>query len=246
MNEQLKNKTGFDRNPSLILAYRGGDEYAGEELVRLNSPLIYSIAARLEGRGADKSDLIECGHMGLVKAINTFDTERGCAFSTYAVPLIFGEMRRFLRDDGAIKVSREEKRLCAILTKERERRQATGESCDVSALAKAVGISVQDAASALFASLPVCSLDECVFGEDDSTTLASTVSDDEEAEKSFNRISVRYAIERLSERERQIIVLRYFKDLSQAQTAKILGLSQVKVSREEKKIIGKLRLQLSD
>ena len=246
MNEQIKKRAGFDRNPSLIRAYRGGDTLAGEELVRLNTPLIYSIASRLEGRGADESDLIECGQMGLVKAINTFDTERGCAFSTYAVPLIFGEMRRFLRDDGAIKVSREEKRLCAVLTKERERRQASGESCDVSSLAAAVGISVQDAASALFASLPVRSLDECVFGDDDATTLASTVTDEEESAKSLDRLAIRYAIERLPERERQIIVLRYFKDMSQAQTAKILGLSQVKVSREEKKIIGKLRLQMAD
>ena len=115
---QIEKKGSFDKNPALILRYRSGDAEAGEELVLLNTPLVYSIAGRFSGRGADMSDLIECGQIGLVKAINTFDPDRGCAFSTYAVPLIFGEIRRFLRDDGIIKVSREEKRLAALIIKE--------------------------------------------------------------------------------------------------------------------------------
>ena len=245
MNKQIEKSTSYDRNPALIRAYREGDREAGEELVRLNSPLVYSIAGRFTGRGADLSDLVECGNMGLVKAIKTFDIERGCAFSTYAVPLIFGEMRRFLRDDGAIKVSREEKRLSSLLTRERERRQNAGEPTDINSLAAAVGISPRDAASALFAELPPRSLDERVFDEDDSATLGSIVCDEEEAGRTFDHMALRYAIERLGSQEKKLIILRYFKDLSQSETARILGLSQVKVSREEKKIIVRLRQELS-
>ena len=245
MNAEKQRRAAYDKNPELILLYRGGDEEAGERLVNMNLPLIYSIAARFSSRGADMSDLVECGQMGLVKAIKTFDTERGCAFSTYAVPLIFGEMRRFLRDDGAIKVSREEKRLSLLLSKEKERRQNTGEPTDIASLAAAVGISVQDAASAISSELPVRSLDESVFDEDDTVTLGSTVCDEDEQRKTFDHIALRYAVDRLPERERRLIILRYFRDKSQAETAKILGLSQVKVSREEKKIMQRLKHELT-
>lgn len=237
MNKQIEKLNSYDKNPKLILKYRNGDEEAGEELVNLNTPLIYSIAGRFSGRGVEMSDLIECGLLGLVKAINTFDTERGCAFSTYAVPLIFGEMRRFLRDDGAVKVSREEKRLSAQIAKERERRQNSGERCDVASLALALGISMQDAASAIYAEMPVRSLDECVYDDDEGATLGSTLTNEEESERTLERIALSYAIEGLSEMHKKIILLRYFRDMSQADTARILGLSQVKVSREEKKIL---------
>ncbi|MBR2342662.1 MAG: sigma-70 family RNA polymerase sigma factor [Clostridia bacterium] len=245
MNKQVVKVGGYDKNPELIERYRSGDGEAGEELVRLNNPLVYSIAARFSGRGADMSDLVECGTMGLVKAINTFDTGRGCAFSTYAVPLIFGEIRRFLRDDGALKVSREEKRLSAQLLRERERRADEGLSTDIASLAEAVGISVQDAASALFAGMPVRSLDECVYEDDSASTLGSMLADEDAAGRAFDHFALRYAIERLGALERRLIVLRYFKDMSQSDTARVLGLSQVKVSREEKKILAVLRQELS-
>lgn len=238
-------KRSYDRNPDLIKRYREGDGEAGEELIALNEALVYSIAGRFKDRGADMSDLLETGTMGLVKAIRTFDVDRGCAFSTYAVPLIFGEIRRFLRDDGILKVSREEKRLCALLTRERERRIASGEPSDLKSIASAVGISIQDAASALFSEAPVKSLDECVFEEDSSVTLGSTVADEDESLRGFDRMALRFAIEKLGDMQRRLIILRYFKDYSQAKTAEMLGLSQVKVSREEKKIIAILREQLS-
>jgi len=114
INTEQRGRAEYDRNPELILRYRAGDAEAGEEIVRLNTPLVYSIAARFRERGADMGDVVECGTMGLAKAIRTFDPERGCAFSTYAVPLILGEIRRFLRDDGPVKVSREEKRILAV------------------------------------------------------------------------------------------------------------------------------------
>ena len=121
---ELKEKSisSYDKNLELITRYRDGDKAAGEELAKLNAPLVYKIAGKFTGRGVDIEELVETGNIGLVKAINTFDFSRECAFSTYAVPLVFGEIRRFLRDDGIIKVSRENKRLAAVIGRERERR----------------------------------------------------------------------------------------------------------------------------
>ena len=245
MSEYIETKkarqSGYDRNPELIARYRAGDDEAGEELVELNLPLVYSIAARFRERCADPTDLYETGTIGLVKAMKTFDPDRGCAFSTYAVPLIFGEMRRFLRDDGPIKVSREEKRLSAALARERERRIGVGEPSDLVSVARAVGVSPEDAASAIFSEAPVRSLDEAVFDDDSSTTLGSTIADEDEERASLDRLALRVAIEGLELMHRRLIILRYFRDYSQSDTARALGLSQVKVSREEKKIIAKLR-----
>ena len=240
MNITEKKKT-YDENLELLREYREGNREAGERLAEINTPLVYSLAGRFSSRVPDISDLIECGMVGLVKAINTFDFSHGCAFSTYAVPLIFGEMRRFLRDDGIIKVSREERRLSALLNAERERRIGAGEDSDIESVARAVGISAQDAASAFFALSPVRSLDECVFDDDESVTLGTVVSDDEEELRNFDKFTLRTAIEELPPEWRKLIILRYFRDLSQTETAKILGITQVKVSREEKKIIDALR-----
>ena len=244
---EIKEKTvsAYDANTALLRAYRSGDRAAGDELASINSPLVYSIAARFRNRGVDFSELTEAGNIGLVKAMNTFDFDRGCVFSTYATPLIFGEIRRFLRDDGIIKVSREQKRLSAILTAERERRLGAGERCDIESIANAVGVSVQDAASAYFASAAPRSLDESAAPDDDSRTLADTVCDEDAELRDFEALAVKLAIERLTEHERRIVTLRFYRDLSQVEVARILGLSQVKVSREEKKILARLEKELS-
>ena len=236
MKELQEKSKAYDRNPELIQRYRAGDEDAGSELVEINLPLVYSIAARFKERCDDIGDLIECGTLGLVKAMKTFDLERGCAFSTYAVPLIFGEIRRFLRDDGIIKVSREEKRIAVLINREREARQNRGERTDVHSLAEALGISPQDVASAMFAEVAPRSLEENVFDDGDSTTLGSMLSDDSEV-GTFDKLALHMAVESLDEEKRRIVYLRYFKDYSQSETARILGLSQVKISREEKKIM---------
>lgn len=243
---EIKEKTvsAYDANTELLRAFRTGDRAAGDELATLNSPLVYSIAARFRGRGVEFSELVEAGNIGLVKAINTFDFERGCVFSTYATPLIFGEIRRFLRDDGIIKVSREQKRLAAILGAERERRQNLGERCDIESIASAVGISVQDAAAAFFASASPRSLEESASCDDDGRTLADVVCDEDAELRDFEILSVKLALEKLTEYERKIIMLRFFRDLSQVEVARIMGLSQVKVSREEKRILKKLRCEL--
>lgn len=245
MKIQEEKKRIYDENLELLRAYRNGDSEAGERLAVINAPLVYSIAGRFSDRGADMSDLIESGNIGLVKAIKTFDFSHGCVFSTYAVPLIFGEIRRFLRDDGIIKVSREEKRLSALLCAERERRLSAGEPSDIRSVAAAVGISPQDASSALFASSPVRSLDEAAYDDEEGATLGSIVCDEDEETRTFDRFALRMAIDGLSDFHRRLIILRYFRDLSQTETARILGLTQVKVSREEKKIIDRLRRELS-
>ena len=228
--------TAYDLNPELIARYRAGDVEAGDRLVELNLPLVFSVATRFRERCDDMSDLVECGTIGLVKAIKTFDLDRGCAFSTYAVPLIFGEVRRFLRDDGIIKVSREEKRLAVLINRERDRRRNLGMRCDVISLAEALDMSPSDVASAMFSEVKPRSLDESVFDDDDTTTLGSMISDESEV-TSFDKLALRMAIETLDEDKKKIVYLRYFKDYSQAETARILGLSQVKISREEKKIM---------
>ena len=243
MNKTEEKNSDYAKNTELLRLFREGDEEAGELLAELNMPLVYSIAARFSGR-AEQSDLVECGQIGLVKAMRTFDFSRECAFSTYAVPLIFGEIRRFLRDDGPIKVSREEKRLASRLSAEKERRLAQGEDVTVDAIAASCGVSAQEAASALFSQLPVRSLDERVFDDDDSVTLGATVFDEDEEMMTLDRLSLRMAIEELSQMHRKIVMLRYFKDLSQVEVARVLGLTQVKISREEKKIMSLLRQRL--
>lgn len=234
----------YARNLTLLRAYRAGDRRAGEELVRLNQPLVYRIAGKFSGRYREMDDLVESGTIGLVKAINTFDFSRACAFSTYAVPLIFGEIRRFLRDDGIIKVSREEKRLCALLSAAREEGLARGERVTLTSLAAAVGVCPEDAARALCAANPVRSLDEA-YGEEEDLTLEGVLCDEEAGRREFDRLALRMAIEKLPRESRQLILLRYFRDFSQAQTAAFMGLTQVKVSREEKKILAFLRRELS-
>ena len=235
----------YDKNIALIKDYRRGKREAGEELCELNRPLVYKIASRFTSRGVDFEELCEAGSIGLVKAINTFDIDRGCAFSTYAVPLIFGEIRRFLRDDGIIKVSREEKKLSALLGAERERRLGMGERCDIDSLARAVGVSRADAAAAMFSSSPVRSLDEEIY-EEEGHTLADSVFDDEEQRRGFDSLAIKLALEKLSEVDRKLIILRYFRDLTQVEVAKIMGLTQVKVSRMEKKILAFLHRDLSE
>ena len=234
----------YDKNLELIRRFREGDAEAGEELASLNRPLVYNIAGRFVGRGADMDELVEMGTIGLVKAINTFDFSRECAFSTYAVPLIFGEMRRFLRDDGLIKVSRENKRLSALLNAERDRRLTAGEDAGVASIAAAVGVSPQDAAAALFSTSPVRSLEEAAYDDEDSATLGATIADEDAPAKEFDKLALKLAIEKLRDTERKIIILRYFRDYSQAETARVLGLTQVKISREEKKILSRLKEEL--
>ena len=240
MNEKYK------ENYALIERAQEGDEEAMTELLMRNAGLVRSIALRHTGRGTDLEDLESLGNMGLIKAVRSFDRARGCAFSTYAVPLIFGEIRRFLRDDGPIKVSRAQKRTGAMLAAARESLAAEGETDPpLSAIAARAGVSAETAREALEALAPPRSLAESPLGEEGGGTLADLISDGDETDATVERIALRAAIERLPELRRKILLLRYYRDLSQVETARLLGLSQVKVSREEKKILTYLREALS-
>ena len=226
----------YKENAALLLRAQAGDDEAVTELLRLNAGLVRSIALRHTGRGTDFEDLEALGNMGLLKAIRSFDTARGCAFSTYAVPLIFGEIRRFLRDDGPIKVSRIHKRTGAILASARESLAAEGiTDPPLSAVAARAGISTEEATEALEALTPPRSLTESATGDEGGATLEDLLSTGDECEAAFEKLALRAAIEKLPELKRKILLLRYFRDLSQVETARMLGLSQVKVSREESK-----------
>ncbi len=234
-------------NPRLLAESLAGDESATAELIRRNTGLVRSIALRFSSRGYDQEDLIQIGLLGLLKAIRTFDVARGCAFSTYAVPLVLGEIRRFLRDDGMIKISREQKRLSAELCRIRDEAFASGEGeLRLEELAHRAGVSREDAAAALEASFPIRSLSEAAYGGDeDAPTLEATLSDGNESERTLDRLALSLAIDKLPPLRKKILLLRYYRDYSQAETAKALGLTQVKISREEKKIIEFLRQELS-
>ncbi len=235
----------YDRNKELLALAQGGDKSAADALVEANMGLVRSIAVRFRDRGVEFDDLLQIGAIGLLRAVGSFDLDRGTAFSTYAVPLIIGEIRRFLRDDGLIKVSRQQKRLGAELLRARERFAAENErDPTISELAEVVGITVEEAAVAIDASAPVHSLSETIGG-DDSFTLEETLSEGTGVlDRSVERIALAEALSRLPPLWQKIILLRYYRDLSQQKTAEHLGLSQVKISREEKKIFEALRKEL--
>ncbi len=236
----------FKENLRLLELSQKGDKDATEELFRINGGLVNSIAMKFCGRGTDIEDLIELGNIGLLKAIRTFDVSRNCAFSTYAVPLIFGEIRRFLRDDGPIKVSRAQKRLGAQLMAEKEKIQKEGGTdVRISTLAERCGVSCEEAAEALDAISPVSSLSECVYGDEEGMTLEGTLYDEDENERMLDRLALSAAIDKLSDMRKKIIILRYYRNYSQQETADALGLTQVKVSREEKRILAFFREELS-
>ncbi|MBE6691591.1 MAG: sigma-70 family RNA polymerase sigma factor [Ruminococcaceae bacterium] len=220
---------------------------ATEILICENMGLVRNAAMRFRDRGTEYEDLLQIGTIGMLRAIRTFDLSRGTAFSTFAVPLIVGEIRRHLRDDGIIRVSRNYKRLAAELTaKRREIAEREGREATLEELAMAVDVSKEEAATALAAITPVTSLSDCAF-EEEKGELAERITDDESANEPAilsDRIALRAAIERMPALWRKILLLRYYRDCTQQQTADVLGLSQVKVSREEKKILSFLRREM--
>lgn len=208
-----------------------------EEMIKSNIGLVHSIANRFRGRGADYEDLFQSGCVGLIKAVDNFDESKGFAFSTYAVPVIMGEIRRIFRDGGAIKVSRslKEKAIKAQALRERfinsELREPT-----VSELASLLDCTEEETAEILNVITPMISLNSC--GDDGEDTLDIPI---DESEQLFDKISVHQLISHLNETEQQIIDMRYYKGYTQSKTAKALGVSQVQISRKEKAILQKLR-----
>jgi RNA polymerase sporulation-specific sigma factor len=238
----------YQRNRELILKAQAGDQGAAETLILENVALVKSIALKFRDRGTEFEDLMQIGTIGMLKAIKSFQIERGTAFSTYAVPLIVGEIRRHLRDDGLIRVSRGYKRTGIVIMREKNRIMTEeGREAGIAELAALAGVSVEEAAIAIDAVSPVSSLSDNVFGED-SKTLDSVIPDRESADEFENlndKISLGQAIKKMPPDWQKIVLLRYYRDMTQQEVANMLGLSQVKVSREEKKIMSFLRGELA-
>ena len=218
---------------ALLEAAQSGDEEAGERVLRENTGLIWSVVRRYNGRGVEMEDLYQLGCIGFLKAVKGFDLTYGTQFSTYAVPKIAGEIRRFLRDDGAIKVSRTLRERSQSIYSAREKlRVQLGREPVLSELAEETGLSVEEIADADLASAAPESFQQ------EMETLLGTESPEESL---IEQLSLRAAIDLLPERERMTILLRFFKALTQEQTARVLGVSQVQVSRLERRALQKLR-----
>lgn len=225
---------------TLLERAAGGDRSAEAQLIEDNSGLIWSIARRYYGRGAEPDDLYQLACVGFIKAVRGFDPSLGNEFSTYAVPKIAGEIRRFLRDDGTIKVSRSLKERAALIRTARQRLTGTlGREPTLAELSEATALQPEDIAVAETATCATESLQR--RSGEDGFALEDVLTEGEMEEKILERIALREAIAQLTDREQMVIRLRYFHGLTQDKTAKILGVSQVQISRIEKKALAALR-----
>ncbi len=233
-----------DLYADIRLAQQGDRQRAGR-LVEENAGLIWSVVRRFTGRGVDAEDLYQLGCVGLLKAIDGFDERFGTRFSTYAVPKISGEIRRFLRDDGAVKVSRGVKEQAAQIRAARGAlEQRNGREPTLSELARETGLEVEEIVLAQTVTGPTESLQR-ESGED-GFSLELVLGDYCAEERMLESVSLRAAIERLPERERQVIALRYFHGMTQQSCARVLHVSQVQISRLERRAIEKLREHLAE
>lgn len=230
-----------------IINAQNKSEEALTNLVEKNSGLVWSIVKRFSGRGHSTEDLYQIGCIGLIKAIQRFDANYNAKLSTYAVPYIIGEIKRFIRDDGPIKVSRSIKELAMkIIELQRENLNKTGKELQINELAKILGIEKENIVVAMDAIRRPESIDEEIYDEVGGETKASRISTNkDETEKTINKICVQELIEELNEDEKQIILLRYYKGKTQSEVAQRLKISQVQVSRIEKKTLLKMRSKIA-
>lgn len=235
----------MSRTIDLIALAQAGDRKATETLMEENSALVWSVAKRFMGRGTEADDLYQLGCLGFLKAVEGFDLEYGTQFSTYAVPKIAGEIRRFLRDDGAVKVSRSLKEQSATIKSVRQRLTAAlGREPTVNEISRQTGLTPEEIAMAETATAATESIQR-ETGEE-GFSLEDVLTDTETEERMVERIALRQAVDRLPEREGMVIKLRYFHSLTQERVAKVLQVSQVQVSRIEKKALGILRELMKD
>lgn len=229
----------------LLLRAKNGDKEAGEQLVQENLGLVGSVVRRFENRGYDREDLFQIGAIGLMKAIEKFDFSYEVRFSTYAVPLVAGEIRRFLRDDGMMKVSRSIKESGWRVKQSREKlEQELGRSVTLQEISDDTGLSEEEIALAMDASEEVASIYQTIYQSDGSELyLVDKMADDApQEEQLLNRITIEQLIGRLEPKEQKLITLRYFEGRTQSLVADTMGMTQVQVSRMEKKILHKMRL----
>ncbi len=227
----------------LVKAARAGDKEAYTRVVQENTGLIWSVARRYFGQGVDPDDLYQLGCLGFLKSVEGFDESFGTQFSTYAVPKIAGEIRRFLRDDGMVKVSRGLKeRAHSIRQSRSELNQRLGREPTLSEISAHCGISIEDIAAAEIATAPTESL-QFETG-DDGSTLESMLGVDSMEEAITESLSLRQAIELLPDREKMVVMLRFYKGMTQDKAAKVIGISQVQVSRLERSALKALRQKI--
>ncbi len=230
----------MDKTLELLRAAQGGDKEAVERMIQENSGLIWSIARRYFGRGVDSDDLYQLGCVGFIKAVQGYDESFGTQFSTYAVPKISGEIRRFLRDDGAVKVSRSIKEKAQVIRSTKNMlEQRLGRDPTLSEISRETGFTVEEIAMTETATGPAESLQK--ENSEDGFTLEHVLGDYGQEERLVERMALREAISALPEREQKVIALRFYHGLTQDATAKILGVSQVQVSRLERRAIEALR-----
>ena len=230
----------MSRIEELISRAREGDDEAKEALVSENTGLIWSVAKRFIGRGTEPEDLYQLGCLGFLKAVDGFDLEFGTQFSTYAVPKIAGEIRRFLRDDGSVKVSRSLKEQAAVIRATRHRLTgALGREPTIAEISRQTDLSPEEIALAETATAATESIQRETG--DEGFSLEDVLTDTESEERMVEKIALRQAIRTLPDREQTVIKLRYFHGLTQQRVAKVLDVSQVQISRIEKKAISMLR-----
>ncbi len=231
----------------LISMAQKGDEQAKQKLVNENSPLIKSIIKRFVGKGIEYDDLFQLGALGFVKAINNFQTEYNVKFSTYVVPMIIGEIKRFMRDDGAIKVSRTIKSLNLQINKFVESYvKEHGEKPSIETIAKNFDLPCQEIVFAMdSAKMPISLYTPFEEEEDKSLLVVDRFAQNNQTEELFDNIFLRDTLKNLNARDKKIILLRYFRDKTQSEIAKELGISQVQVSRLETKIIERIRERIA-
>lgn len=229
--------------PDLLEAARSGDKRACEQVLQENNGLIWSVVRRYYGRGVETEDLYQLGCLGFLKAVQGFDPAYGTQFSTYAVPKIAGEIRRFLRDDGPVKVSRGLKDRSAVIRSARERLGGQlGREPRLSELVEETGLTPEEIAAAETAAEPVVSL-QLETGEG-GLTLEGMLAGGNEEEHLVERVALRSAVDRMPERERQVLYLRYYRGMTQVQSARVMGVSQVQISRLERRGLLWLRKEL--
>ena len=230
----------MSRIEDLIISAQAGDQQASEKLVAENSGLIWSVARRFMGRGTEPDDLYQLGCLGFLKAVEGFDIRYGTQFSTYAVPKIAGEIRRFLRDDGAVKVSRGLKEQALSIRSARNKLTgALGRDPTIQEISRQTGFTPEEIALAETATAATESIQRETG--DEGFTLENILTDTESEERMVEKIALRQAIDGLPERERLVIQLRYYHGLTQQRVAKVMSVSQVQISRIEKKALAMLR-----
>lgn len=232
----------FDK--SLLEKAQLGEKNAQDEFLLKNKGLVYLVAKKFIGRGTDNEDLIQLGMIGLYKAMINFNESYGVKFSTYAVPMISGEIKRFLRDDGMVKVSRSVKELYVKIKYAQSNFETKfSKTPKISELAEEIGVPVEDIIYTLNASESICSLEESVDSDEKTLYLKDKIVDEKAVteQQIVDKLALKEMLSKLDSKKRQVIVLRFFNEMTQEQVAKVLGVSQVQICRIEKKVLNELK-----